>query len=127
MIQRGIGVTIGGLVTLVLLLILVPANPAWQDYIAPLVIGNVAAFFWPVVIAFWLGRRAKQRRDSKIEDEVQRQLDQERNGWFHWSGDAWEEHAAPVITHPHFDGTGTRFLEDSGRQAIEGLFERSFR
>lgn len=79
MIQRGIGVTIGGLVTLILLLIMVPENPAWQDYIAPLVIGNVAAFFWPVVIAFWLGRRAKSRRDARIEDEVQRQLEQERD------------------------------------------------
>ena len=54
-------------------------------------------------------------------------FDQERNGWFHWTEDAWEEHAAPVITHPHFAGTGTRFLEDNGREAIEGLFERSFR
>ncbi|MFV2065211.1 MAG: hypothetical protein ACC726_17100 [Chloroflexota bacterium] len=80
MIQRGLGVTIGGIVTLVLLLIMVPDNPVWQDYLAPLVIGNVAAFFWPVVIAFWLGRRVKQRRESKIEDEVQRQLDQERRG-----------------------------------------------
>jgi hypothetical protein len=38
----------------------------------------VAAFFWPVVIAFWLGRRARARRDNQIESEVQRQLDQER-------------------------------------------------
>jgi hypothetical protein len=80
MIQRGIGVTIGGLVTLILLLIMVPQNPAWEDYIAPLVIGNVAAFFWPVVIAFWLGRRVKQRRESKIEDEVQRQMDEQNRG-----------------------------------------------
>ena len=54
-------------------------------------------------------------------------FDQERNAWFHWSGDAWAEHAAPVITHPHFAGTGTRFLENNGRDAIDGLFERSFR
>jgi phosphotransferase system glucose/maltose/N-acetylglucosamine-specific IIC component len=80
MIQRGIGVTIGGLVTLILLVILVPADATWQDYIAPLVIGNVAAFFWPVVIAFWLGRRVKQRREDKIEDEVQRQMDQQNRG-----------------------------------------------
>ena len=78
MIQRGLGVTIGGIVSLVLLLVIVPT--VWQDYLAPLVIGNVAAFFWPVVMGFWLGRRAKQRRESKIEDEVQRQLDQERRG-----------------------------------------------
>ncbi len=53
-------------------------DPAWSDYILPLVIGQVAAFFWPIVIAFWLGRRAKQRRDDQVSAEVQRQLDQER-------------------------------------------------
>jgi len=80
MIQRGLGVTIGGIVTLILLLIMVPDNPTWQDYLAPLVIGNVAAFFWPLVIAIWLGRRAKQRREDKIQDEVQRQLDEQNRG-----------------------------------------------
>jgi hypothetical protein len=52
--------------------------------------------------------------------------DQDRSGWFHWTGDAWVEGGEPVITHPHFTGTGTRFLEDNGRDAIEGLFQRSF-
>ena len=80
MIQRGIGITIGAIVTLVLLIIFGPSGAAWQDYIAPLVIGGLAAFFWPIVIAFWLGRRAKQRRNDQIDDEVQRQLDQERRG-----------------------------------------------
>ena len=32
----------------------------------------------------------------------------------------------PVITHPHFTGTGTRFLRDNGRAAIDGLFARTF-
>jgi hypothetical protein len=55
-------------------------------------------------------------------------FDQSRNGWFLWEGDAWTPIAAdvPVVTHPHFTGTGTRHLEDSGRKAIEGLFARSF-
>jgi O-antigen/teichoic acid export membrane protein len=79
MLQRGIGIAVGALVTLVLLVIMAGGNP-WQDYLAPLVIGGVAAFFWPVVIAFWLGRRAKQRRDSQVSAEVQRQLDQQGKG-----------------------------------------------
>jgi hypothetical protein len=54
-------------------------------------------------------------------------FDQLRDRWQRWTGDAWEEGAEPIITHPHFTGTGTRFLEDNGRRAIEGLFERSFR
>ncbi len=54
-------------------------------------------------------------------------FDQGQSGWFHWTGDGWDPDAAPVITHPHFTGTGTRFLEQGGRDAIEALFDRSFR
>src|SRR3712207_1479996 len=53
-------------------------------------------------------------------------FDQDRDGWFRWDGDAWVSAASepPVITHPHFTGTGTRTLRDNGRQAIEGLLAR---
>jgi len=54
-------------------------------------------------------------------------FDQDRDGWFRWNGDAWAPEAEPVITHPHFAGTGTRFLAANGREAIEALFQRSFR
>lgn len=54
-------------------------------------------------------------------------FDQDRAGWFHWTGEDWEAVTDPVVTHPHFTGTGTRFLTDGGRAAIAGLFERSFR
>jgi len=46
-----------------------------------------------------------------------------------WSGTDWQRRGtadAPVITHPHFTGTGTRTLKDNGRAAIAALFERSF-
>jgi hypothetical protein len=32
----------------------------------------------------------------------------------------------PVISHIHFTGTGTRFLEENGKKAITELFARSF-
>jgi hypothetical protein len=32
----------------------------------------------------------------------------------------------PLVTHPHFTGTGTRTLRENGRRAIEALFARSF-
>ena len=57
-------------------------------------------------------------------------FDQDRNGWFVWSGHDWQPRAGadlPVIGHAHFTGTGTRVLNDNGRAAIAGLFERSFR
>ncbi len=56
-------------------------------------------------------------------------FDQEQDCWQRWAGDAWtvcEQMDAPVITHPHFTGTGTRTLEPNGRHAIEELFARSF-
>ncbi len=52
-------------------------------------------------------------------------FDQQRSEWLRWTGTGWESHV-PTITHPHFAGTGTRFLQDNGRAAIEDLFARSF-
>jgi len=53
-------------------------------------------------------------------------FDQTKDNWFRWTAEGWETDPAPVITHPHFAGTGTRFLEDNGRSAIQELFARSF-
>ena len=53
--------------------------------------------------------------------------DQGAERWHRWSGDAWDEAATPVITQPRFTGTGTRFLDEGGAQAIADLFDRSFR
>ena len=56
-------------------------------------------------------------------------FDQDKDGWFHWTGTEWEPLDAstvPVITHPHFTGTGTRTLRENGRREIEALFRRSF-
>ncbi len=53
-------------------------------------------------------------------------FDQASDAWFHWSGTGWDKDSAPVITHLHFTGTGTRFIEPKGRKAIDELFNRSF-
>lgn len=56
-------------------------------------------------------------------------FDQDKDGWFGWTGDKWEKADGaqkPVITHPHFTGTGTRNVTAGGKQAIEDLFKRSF-
>jgi hypothetical protein len=55
-------------------------------------------------------------------------FDQDKDGWFRWSGSDWEaleRSQPPTITHTHFTGTGTRTIRDNGRQAIAGLFTRS--
>jgi hypothetical protein len=52
-------------------------------------------------------------------------FDQDRDAWRRWAGTGWEAYT-PTVGHPHFAGTGTRFLRDNGRVAIEQLFDRSF-
>ncbi len=54
-------------------------------------------------------------------------FDQPRSTWFEWRKDVWAEKANPGIEHEHFAATGTRFLEDNGRIAIQDLFARSFK
>jgi len=55
-------------------------------------------------------------------------FDQERDGWFAWQGSGWKPLGknTPAIAHAHFTGTGTRSLQENGRQAIADLFARSF-
>ncbi|WP_291329948.1 hypothetical protein [Desulfovibrio sp. UCD-KL4C] len=52
---------------------------------------------------------------------------QDKDCWFTWQKERWAECRAPVISHRHFTATGTRFLEDCGRKAIEKLFADSFK
>ena len=54
-------------------------------------------------------------------------FDQEKDGWFSWTENRWAGPGpAPAIRAPRFAGTGTRFLKENGRRAIEELFGRSF-
>jgi hypothetical protein len=53
-------------------------------------------------------------------------FDQEKDGWFAWTGDAWDSCGVPAISHPHFTGTGTRQIHENGRRAIEALFAKTF-
>ena len=53
-------------------------------------------------------------------------FDQPRNGWYTWQKDKWAQVENPTIESAHFAATGTRFLEDNGRVAIQNLFACSF-
>jgi hypothetical protein len=56
-------------------------------------------------------------------------FDQEKDRWFKWTGSSWQAQSAahgPVISHPHFSGTGTRTLQPNAKRAVEELFTRSF-
>ncbi len=58
---------------------------------------------------------------AKICNKPLHVFDQPQNAWFFW-----EKVENPVIEHTHFAATGTRFLENNGRIAIQDLFARSF-
>ena len=56
-------------------------------------------------------------------------FDQDKDDWFQWDGNSWhacDKAKSPVVTHPHFTGTGTRTVRENGRRAIESLFTTSF-
>jgi Na+/pantothenate symporter len=84
MLQRLLGVSIGALVTFAILWLsttLAAEADLLTWYATAAIVGAAASFFWPVVAGIWLGRRAKARRDEKIQQEVDRQLaEKERQG-----------------------------------------------
>lgn len=53
-------------------------------------------------------------------------FDQDKEAWFTWQGQKWVSEPPPVISRRRFTGTGTRFPNDAGRQAVRDLFARSF-
>lgn len=71
MIQRFLGVSVGAIVTFILLWFNHADSTAWATAV---IIGAIASFFWPIVVGFLLARRAKNRRNASIEDEVARQV-----------------------------------------------------
>jgi hypothetical protein len=74
MIQRLIGAAVGVLVTVGIL---------WWNHVdtsiafTAAIVGAIAAFLWPVVIGFFLVRRAKNRREDEIQAEVAKQMAQQ--------------------------------------------------
>lgn len=53
-------------------------------------------------------------------------FEQDRKEWVSWVDNKWVTDE-PVISHKTIAVTGTRYLSDEGRLAIEELFERSFK
>lgn len=51
-------------------------------------------------------------------------FDQPKKQWFTWKDNEWVEDT-PVIEYDTFVGSGTRYLNDAGRDAIQKLFDDS--
>ena len=52
--------------------------------------------------------------------------DQSRIGWFTWKDGAWQPEEKPRISYDSYVGSGTRYLSDEGKAAIEQLYADSF-
>lgn len=63
---------------------------------------------------------------AKLRNKPVFVFDQERDGWFQWRNASWESASDPVIHESRFCGSGTRYLEENGREAIDSLFRRTF-
>jgi hypothetical protein len=77
MIQRFLGVSLGALVTFVLLWFY---HADSSDWATAAIVGAIASFFWPIVAGFFLARRARQRRDDAMQAEVAKQVAAQTKG-----------------------------------------------
>jgi len=71
MIQRLLGVAIGALVSFGLLWFNHLDSTAWATAV---IAGAVVAFLWPTVVGWYLSRRSRNRRENRIEAEVNRRV-----------------------------------------------------
>ena len=79
--QRILGVALGAVVTYLVLLALVgTAGDAPRSYAIAVIAGAIVAAVWPWIVAIYVGRRVKERRDEEIQREVEKQLAEERRG-----------------------------------------------
>ena len=74
-----IGVGIGGLVTYLLLIVMVGSQYS-DKYLPAVVIGAIIALAWPWFIGLMLARRVKNKRDEKLQAEVERQVAEQNKG-----------------------------------------------
>ena len=80
MLHRIIGIILGGITMWVILTLGDTFTPDEQPrYVAAIVIGLAVVLLYPWLIGIWFVRRRREKRDEQIQDEVQRQLAEERS------------------------------------------------
>ncbi len=81
MIQRFVGVVVGGIATFLLLLLFDDGRIVGDEftgYLAAVVIGALLNLFWPVIWGAFMARRSRERYDATVRAEVQRQVEAQR-------------------------------------------------
>ena len=79
--QRIIGIVLGAVVTYLLLVVLVgTAGDAARLFGIAVIAGAVVSLVWPWIVAFYVARRVKERRDAEVQHEVEKQLAYEHKG-----------------------------------------------
>jgi Na+/melibiose symporter-like transporter len=79
--QRIIGVVLGAIVCYLLLLVLVgTAGDSGRSYGIAVIAGAIVAILWPWIVAIYIGRRVKERRDEEVQREVDRALEERKGG-----------------------------------------------
>ena len=73
MLQRIIGHTIGALLCFVILVLFAPPVST-NLYAIASIAGALTSFFWPIVIAWWLVRRHKERQQNQIDEAVAKSM-----------------------------------------------------
>ena len=80
MIRRITGIVLGVVAFLIVYALTgglaTPSNPNWA---LSILVGLVVALIWPWVMGLIVVRRARQRRQDEIDQEVARQLAQQQN------------------------------------------------
>ena len=55
------------------------ATPSTPNWALAILVGLVVALIWPWIFGIYVVRRAKQRRENEVNQEVQKQLAQQQN------------------------------------------------
>ena len=55
------------------------ATPSTPNWALAILVGLVVALIWPWLFGIYVVRRAKQRRENEVNQEVQKQLAQQQN------------------------------------------------
>lgn len=81
MIQRFVGVVVGGIVTFFLLWLFDDGRVVGEEmtgYVVAIAIGALVNLFWPAIWGGYVYRRSRDRYDASVRTEVQRQVAAER-------------------------------------------------